>query len=129
MLTPTLRRELFPYLAEVCRNTGCECFQVGGFDDHVHLAARLSKTMAMADLIETLKTSSSKWIKTKSPSFQKFAWQTGYGAFSVSPRGLPSLLEYIRNQDEHHKTVTFEEEYRKFLVFHGVEYKEEYLWG
>lgn len=128
VLDGTVRPPLHAYLATVARNVDCECFRVGGVADHVHLAVRLSRTITMAQLIEELKTSSSKWLKTQSPALAAFAWQRGYGAFSVGPSDLSALLLYIDNQVEHHKTRTFQDEYRAFLKKYGIEYDERYVW-
>lgn len=127
-LDATVRPALHAYLATVARNVDCECFRVGGVADHVHLAVRLSRTITMAQLIEELKTSSSKWLKTQSPALAAFAWQRGYGAFSVGPSDLNALLHYIDTQEEHHKTRTFQDEYRAFLTKYGIEYDELYVW-
>jgi putative transposase len=128
VLDVTVRPALHAYLATVARNVDCECFRVGGVADHVHLAVRLSRTVTMAQLIEELKTSSSKWLKTQSPALAAFAWQRGYGAFSVGPSDLNTLLHYIDTQEEHHKTRTFQDEYRAFLKKYGIEYDERYVW-
>jgi REP element-mobilizing transposase RayT len=128
VLDVTVRPALHAYLATVARNVDCECFRVGGVADHVHLAVRLSRTITMAKLIEELKTSSSKWLKTQSPALAAFAWQRGYGAFSVGPSDLNALLHYIDTQEEHHRTRTFQDEYRAFLNKYGIEYDERYVW-
>jgi REP element-mobilizing transposase RayT len=128
VLDATVRPALHAYLATVARNADCECFRVGGVADHVHLAVRLSRTITMAQLIEELKTSSSKWLKTQSPALAAFAWQRGYGAFSVGPSDLNALLHYIHNQEEHHKTRSFQDEYRAFLMKYGIEFDERYVW-
>jgi REP element-mobilizing transposase RayT len=96
--------------------------------DHVHLAIRLSRTVTIADLIETLKTSSSKWLKTQSRELGGFAWQRGYGCFSVGPTDLDALCAYIDDQAEHHRTRTFQDEFRMFLKKYGVEFDEAYVW-
>jgi putative transposase len=127
-LDSDLRPKLHAYLATVARGTGCECFRVGGVSDHVHLAIRLSRTLTIAGLIENLKTSSSKWLKTKSPSLAAFSWQRGYGCFSVGPSDLDSLCTYIDNQEEHHRTRTFQEEFMMFLKKYGVSYDNAYVW-
>src|ERR1700722_14829063 len=106
--------EIHPYLAGVVRGIGCECFRVGGVVDHVHLAIGLSRTMAIAKLVEELKTSSSKWMKTQSPRLKDFAWQRGYGVFSVAPSDLDAVTQYIDRQEEHHRKASFQEEYRAF---------------
>lgn len=127
-LEPSVRPGLNKYLATVARNTGCEGYRAGGVADHVHLAVRLSRTITIAGLIEELKTSSSKSLKTDLAQIKDFAWQRGYGAFSVSPSDLPALIAYIDNQEEHHRTRTFQEEYRAFLNKYGVEFDERYVW-
>jgi putative transposase len=103
--------------------------RVGGVADHVHLAIGISRTITTAQLVEELKTSSSKWLKTQSPALARFAWQGGYGAFSVGPSPLEALKRYIDTQEEHHQSRTFQEEYRIFLKRYGVEYDERYVWG
>jgi REP element-mobilizing transposase RayT len=127
-LDPDTRPKLHAYLATVARNAGCEAYRVGGVADHVHLAIRLSRTITIADLVEELKTSSSKWLKTQSPALAAFSWQRGYACFSVGPADLDSLRAYIDGQEEHHKTRTFQDEFRMFLKKYGVEYDEAYVW-
>jgi putative transposase len=122
------RPKLYAYMAGVARNSGCEAYRIGGVADHVHLALRLSRTLTIADLIATLKTSSSAWLKTESPELGGFAWQRGYGCFSVGPSDLQALCTYIDDQSEHHRTRTFQEEFRAFLTKYGVEYDEAYVW-
>ncbi|MDI6740064.1 MAG: transposase [Candidatus Edwardsbacteria bacterium] len=96
--------------------------------DHVHLAIQLSRTITVAALVEKVKTSSSKRLKTQSPELRGFAWQRGYGVFSVGPPDLDALLAYIDNQEEHHRTRTFHDEYRAFLTKYRVTYDERYVW-
>jgi len=127
-LGPSVRPDLQAYLATVIRNAGCECYRVGGVSDHVHLAVRLSRTITVAQLLEQSKTSSSTWLKTQASELSQFAWQNGYGAFSVGPTDLEALRHYIDNQEEHHRTRTFQEEYRAFLKRYGVEFDERYVW-
>jgi REP element-mobilizing transposase RayT len=112
----------------VARNAGCECHRIGGMPDHVHLAIELSRTITIADLVKTLKTSSSKWIKHKQPDLKAFAWQRGYGVFSVGPTDKETLVEYIENQDMHHKKRNFQDEYLAFLKKYNIEYDERYVW-
>ena len=128
LLDATVRPALHAYLATVARNVDCECFRVGGVADHVHLAVRLSRTITMAQLVEKLKTSSSKWLKTQSPALASFSWQRGYGAFSVGRSDLDTLLRYIDNQEKHHHTRSFQNEYRAFLTKYTIEYDERYVW-
>ena len=127
-LNTETRPTLHAYLAAVARNAGCEAYCVGGVADHVHMAVRLSRTISIADLMETLKTSSSKWVKTRAPDLATFAWQRGYACFSVGPTDLDALRAYIDGQAEHHRARTFQEEFRIFLKKYGVEYDEAYVW-
>jgi REP element-mobilizing transposase RayT len=123
-----IRPALHAYLATVARNAGCEAYRVGGVADHVHLALRLSRTLTIADLVETLKTTSSKWLKNQSPDLATFSWQRGYGCFSVGPSDLDALRVYIADQEKHHRKRTFQEEFRMFLKKYGVEFDETYVW-
>jgi REP element-mobilizing transposase RayT len=128
LLDPATRPKLHAYLATVARNADCECYRAGGVADHVHLAIRLSRTLTVADLMENLKTASSKWLKTQSPDLATFSWQRGYGCFSIGPTDLPSLCAYIDDQEKHHQKRTFQEEFRMFLKKYGVEFDEAYVW-
>jgi REP element-mobilizing transposase RayT len=123
-----VRHDLHAYLAVRARDVGCECYCVGGVADHVHLAIRLSRTVTVAKLIEELKTSSSKWLKTQAPKLKAFSWQTGYGAFSVGPTDLPALRKYIADQEAHHRKSSFQDEFRVLLKKYGVEHDERYMW-
>jgi len=127
-LSPEIRPELHAYLVGILKNVDCPALQAGGVADHVHLFFGLSRTRTTAQVVETLKTSSSKWIKTKGASFTDFHWQSGYGAFSVSQSDADSVVAYIRNQEAHHQKVTFQEEYRRFLERYQVAYDERYVW-
>ncbi len=127
-LDADLRSATHAYLATVARDVRCECYRAGGMADHVHLAIRLARTITIADLVEKLKTSSSKWVKTQPTGHQAFAWQRGYGCFSIGPRDLEALRIYIDNQAEHHRVRSFQEEFRMFLERYGVEYNEAYVW-
>jgi putative transposase len=128
VLIPEIRTELQSYLAGVLREEGCPTLQVGGVADHVHLLFGLSRTRTVAQVVEQVKTSSSKWIKPRSAAFAEFHWQAGYGAFSVSQSNAGAVAQYIRSQEEHHRKVTFQEEYRRFLKRYQVEYDERYVW-
>ena len=127
-LTAEIRPALHAYLATVARNAGCDCYRVGGVEDHVHLALNLSRTLTVATLVEDLKTSSSKLLKTHS-TLNNFAWQRGYGAFSISPTNLDAVTTYIDNQEDHHRTQTFQDEHRALLTKYGIEFDERYLWN
>jgi putative transposase len=127
-LTPEIRKELHPYLGAVLSEYGCPPLQSGGVEDHVHLLFGLSRTRTVAQVVETVKTSSSKWIKTKGSGFAEFHWQAGYGAFSVSQSNTAAVIRYIKGQEEHHRKTTFQEEYRRFLKKYQIPYDERYVW-
>jgi putative transposase len=128
VLTPAVRTELHSYLAGTLNNLECPSLQVGGTEDHVHLFFGLSRTRTIADVVEMVKTSSSKWIKTKAAEFAEFHWQSGYGAFSVSQSDADTVVAYIRNQTQHHQKMTFQEEYRRLLERYQVAFDEKYVW-
>ena len=119
---------LHGYLATLARNAGCEAYRVGGVEDHVHLAIRLSRTITIADLVQTLKTSSSMWTKELSEDLSDFSWQRGYGCFSVGPKDLDALVTYIDDQEDRHKKLSFKDEFRMLLKRYGVEFNEAYVW-
>jgi putative transposase len=127
-ITPVIETELHKYLATVFRGCDSPALQVGGYEDHIHALFSLSRKWAIADIVEEVKTSSSKWIKTKGAEFRQFHWQSGYGAFSVSQSNVQKVKNYIANQKEHHGKQSFQDEFRNFLEKHGVEYDERYVW-
>jgi len=116
------------YLATMCRELGADLVHVGGVADHVHIVTTLPRTVSQAQMIERIKKTSSKWIKALDARYRGFFWQRGYGAFSVSPSQLEAVLQYIDGQHEHHRTRTFQEEYRELLRKHGVDFDERYVW-
>lgn len=128
LISDDIKDELFNYLGGVCRNLECNPLQVGGYKDHVHILCLFSKKITLIKLLEEIKSSSSKWIKTKDGKFSNFYWQSGYGAFSVNPAEIEVVKTYIQNQEKHHKLKSFQEEYRAFLKKYDVEYSEEYVW-
>jgi len=101
---------------------------INSMNDHVHILFHLSKNYALSKVVEEVKKSSSKWLKTKDPSLQKFGWQRGYAAFSVSQSSIDAVKHYIDTQNEHHRTRTFQEELLDFLTKYQVEYNEQYIW-
>ncbi len=123
-----LRAETHAYLSGTCRNLDSPSLIIGGTADHVHVLCYLSRTRTISDLVRDLKRESSKWIKTKDPSLADFHWQEGYGVFSVSPSHLRRLRHYIANQEEHHRTESFQDEFRRLLKKYDVEYDERYVW-
>ena len=128
LLTPEIATELHPYLATACRTCRSPAQQVGGADDHIHIVCSLARTISVSELVEEIKTSSSKWIKTKGERFRSFAWQAGYGAFSIGQSQLPVVRRYILGQRQHHRQRGFQDEFREFLKRYEVEYDERYVW-
>ncbi len=117
------------YVVGTLRNVECTSLIVGVVEDHVHILCNLHRTITIAQLVEQLKTNSSARIKEEGDSLRDFHWQSGYGAFSVSQSNVESVKAYIAGQEEHHRTRTFQEEFRLLLERHGVAYDERYVWG
>jgi REP element-mobilizing transposase RayT len=127
-LTHATRPDLFAYITNLMKNMNCAVFQVGGVEDHIHVLFSLDKNIALSKFVNDLKTNSSKWLKTKSDNLIDFAWQRGYGAFSVSQSDLESVKEYIQNQVKHHEKMSFQDELRTLLKRYKVDFDEKYLW-
>jgi putative transposase len=125
---PAFRDRTHAYLAGVCKNQDSPALKIGGVADHVHILCRLGSTHDVATLIRELKRGSTKWIKECEPRLAEFAWQAGYGAFSVSPSHIDALLAYIANQEEHHRTETFQDEFRRICLKYSVPIDEQYVW-
>lgn len=123
-----IENELYAYLGGICKNLECQPIKIGGYTDHIHILCLLSKKIALMKLLETVKSHSSKWMKTKGDAYRNFYWQDGYGAFSVNPSETDVVVKYIENQKEHHTKKTFQDEYRAFLKKYHVEYDERYVW-
>jgi len=128
LLTDDLRPEMHAYLAGILRRLEAVPIIVGGATDHVHLLARLPADLAVADCLRVLKTNSSRWAKARGPQRRSFAWQGGYGAFSVSESKRGAVIRYIQDQEQHHRRISFQEEFLKLLKSHGVEFDERYIW-
>lgn len=120
--------ELYSYIGGICKTMECYPIKIGGYTDHVHILCMLSKKIALMKLLEEVKSHSSKWMKTKGAVLKNFYWQNGYGAFSVNPSEVDTVIAYIENQKEHHRKKTFQDEYRAFLKKYKVEYDEQYIW-
>ena len=118
---------LFAYMGQVLKSLDCIPIQIGGVEDHIHILCIMSKNIALAKLMEDVKRHSSRWIKTIDPYYEGFAWQGGYGCFSVSQSVVERTIKYIANQENHHKKRSFKNEYLAFLKEYGVEYNETYL--
>jgi putative transposase len=123
-----IESQLYAYATTVLKNADCPALAMNGMADHLHTLFRLSRTKTVAAVVEELKTSTSRWIKTTGVSFEGFHWQSGYGAFSVSQSNVASVVEYIRNQSDHHRGVSFQDELRALLRKHEIAIDERYAW-
>lgn len=128
LLRDAERGELHAYITGTLKNLESPVIQINSVRDHVHVLFVQSKNYAPAKIIEQLKSSSSGWIKTLNDCYSNFAWQNGYGEFSVSPTHVEAVREYIRNQAEHHKQEDFQTEYRRFCEKDGKPLDERYAW-
>jgi REP element-mobilizing transposase RayT len=123
-----MRRELHATLGGISKRIDCPPIFVGGVEDHVHLLCRFGRTITQADWVKELKRASNGWVKDQGRSYAHFAWQAGYGAFSVSQSNLEEVKEYIANQEEHHRHMSFQDEVRALFRKHQQEWDERYVW-
>jgi len=128
MIAQEWEDELDRYLAGIFRARNCPAHKIAGMADHVHVVCSLSRTVTVSDLVEEVKKSSSKWAKTKGAGAAKFAWQNGYGAFSIGQSQLDAVVKYVATQKDHHRRRTFQEEFREFLMKYRIEFNERYVW-
>ena len=128
-LRPEIEDDVWRYLGGICRTHGVTALQIGGVEDHVHLLIGMPPTLALSDVVKRIKGESSKWLSKEKQGMAGFAWQDGYGAFTVGKSQIPDPIRYIQNQREHHAKVTFEDEYRKFLQVHDIVAEEKYIFG
>ena len=126
---PKLRRDLYAYTATViANNVDTKSIIINGAEDHVHVLCWLSRKFPIMDLAQIAKKETSKWLKKQNANLAKFAWQGGYGVFSVSVSNIPEVKRYIENQYEHHKKMSFQDEFRALCQKHGAEIDERYVW-
>ncbi len=126
LITPDLRQRLFDYIGGIVRKNNGQLLAAGGTADHVHLLVALHPQTAVADMVRLIKANASKWVR-QTVGKSDFAWQTGYGAFSVSHSNREDVRRYIATQEEHHQRVSFDEEWVAFLKRHDIPYDERYL--
>ncbi|MGD0655433.1 MAG: IS200/IS605 family transposase [Thermoguttaceae bacterium] len=129
IITPELQDRLWPYMGGIVRENGMKALAIGGVDDHVHLLIAISSTLSVAKALQLVKGASSKWVHETFPKHQLFSWQEGYGAFSVGISQVDRTVAYIQAQAEHHRKLTFQEEFIRILKKHGIEYDERYIWA
>ena len=128
LITPQARTPLYSYIGGIIRKRRGICIEIGGMMDHIHILARFRPSIAVSKMIQDIKGISSKWAKGRLRTTKALYWQEGYGGFSVSPSQAHEVIDYIRNQEAHHKERTFKEEFVALLETHEVEYDPRYLW-
>ena len=128
LIDDAIRTELHRYLGGVLKGLRCMPVLMNSVEDHIHILFDLARTISPAEAVQEIKTSSSKWINAQHQRYQTFGWQNGYGMFAVSQSAIPDVCKYIGNQHEHHRSVSFKEEYIIFLKKHELDYDERYVW-
>ena len=121
--------ELYKYMATILRDeVDSPAILINGYEDHIHALCQLSRKFSIAKVVQEAKTETSKWVKKQSPATSNFTWQAGYGAFSVSESKIPEVKDYVANQVEHHRRMSYQNEFRKLCERHGIELDERYAW-
>jgi putative transposase len=128
LITPTLSERLWPFLGGIARKHQMTALEIGGMDDHVHILLSLPSALSIAKALQLIKGGSSKWVHETFPEQRLFGWQENYGAFTVSVSQLDKIIKYIKGQVEHHRKMTFQEEFLALLERHRIQYDERYLW-
>jgi putative transposase len=128
LIPPSLRDRLWPFLGGIARNNEMKAIEIGGVQDHVHVLLSLPSTLSVAKALQLIKGGSSKWVHETFPEHRLFGWQVKYGAFSVSVSQLDKTIEYIKSQEEHHRKMSFQEEFLALLKKHRIAFDERYLW-
>lgn len=127
LIRPEIEERVWQYIGGILRNHGMSGIQIGGIEDHIHALVRSLPKYSPSEIAQLMKTDSSRWVKGEFDRMRTFGWQDGYGVFSVSESQLNSVIRYIETQREHHKKMSFEDEYRKLLDLHDIEYDERYI--
>lgn len=127
-LNEDIRDELHAYIGGIVSHQNGALLKAGSVADHIHLLIVHPRTCAPSELVQNIKTGSSKWMKTQGARYVEFHWQSGFGIFSISPSHRPALEQYIANQAEHHRRTTFQDEYRLLLEKYGIQFDERYVW-
>ena len=127
-LDSEIRPEVFRYIGGLIHAANSHCIEVGGYTDHIHILFLLSKKHTLVETVKKIKGNSSRWIKIRWPHKKDFAWQAGYGAFSVGKRGVDSVIKYIKNQEAYHLQQSYQKEYLHLLAESGIEFNERQLW-
>ena len=128
-LARDIEQRVWQDLGGIARKHKMTALQVGGTEDHIHALVLAPPSISLSQMAQFLKGDSSKWLHEEYPALRSFAWQDGYGRFTISRSDIPEVIQYILTQREHHRKKSFQEEYLEFLKNHGIEYDERYLWG
>ena len=128
LITGEIQPRLYEYIGGIIRSEGGHLVKIGGIEDHLHLLVSLGPKHRLSDLIRVVKSKSTRWVKETFPDQNNFAWQEGFGSFTVSQSNLEIVQSYLEKQQEHHRTKTFKDEFRNFLVKHDLEYDEKTIW-
>ncbi len=123
-----LREELHRYLGGILTNHDCQPLIIGGVEDHVHILSTLARTCEASAMVKEVKRGSTLWLKTQSADLRDFAWQNGYGIFSIGFSQVNAVKSYIAGQEQHHRKVSFQDEFREFMRKYEIEYDERYVW-
>ena len=126
-ITESVRERLYEYIGGIIRGKNGHLIEIGGVADHIHILANFSASIAVADIVRDIKANSAKWANESGVLLERFEWQKGYGAFTVSASRTGAVRRYIQNQPEHHRRVSFEEEFVALLKRHGIEFDPRYL--
>lgn len=128
LIVPKIEKDLHRYLIGISENHSCSIIEINSVTDHIHLLASLNKNISVSKFTSELKSNSSRWVKTQGKLHQDFAWQNGYGAFTISRRSINNVKKYIQNQKEHHNKISFKQEFLDMLNAAGIEHDDKYLW-
>ena len=128
LIDNTMNERLYAYIGGIIRELSGKLIEINSMPEHIHFYAYMPKTVSVSKFMEIIKANSSKWVHDTFPNKDKFGWQDGYGAFSVSKSAEDTVIQYIRNQQEHHRNKSFQEEFIDFLKKYGIEYDENYIW-
>lgn len=123
-----LKPHLFAYMATILNDLGGKAILINGMPDHVHVLTHVPPTAAVSDVLRSVKANASRWVHETYPDRPDFGWQRGYAAFSVSSSNIDDVRRYVADQEERHRTISFQDEYRAFLQKHGVAFDEQYVW-
>ncbi len=129
IIIDSLKSQMFAFIAGAFKTAGCNPIQIGGMPDHIHALVAIPPRCAVSDVVRDIKICSSKWAQQNFPVGKSFAWQGGFGSFTVSASQVENVRKYILNQDEHHKVRSYQDEFKKFLELYGVKFDEKYLWS